>query len=511
MKIYENKELIPVTGQSSPDDYRTMVESCCEGIVIIQDGMIKYANDSAMNISGYSLTELSGMLFTDMLHTDEVEYIANRHENRLAGKDFSSESRFRIHAKGGHVRWIEANAKMVEWHGRPAVLCSVRDITEPKRSEEQLKKFKYILDRTADCVFMFHPESLKFKYVNQGAIDQIGYSHQELLNLTPLDITTELSPDCLKSYLDSLKSGEKSSITFETVHLNKNGKHIPVEILLQYVQAECDCFVAIARDISERQKIELQLRQSQKMESIGTLAGGIAHDFNNILAAILGYADLAKMDVPEDSKTASDLEVILESGNRAKELVRQILNICRQTEMERMPIQIDPIVKEALKLLQATIPSEIEIHQDIPTDCGSVLGDPSQIHQIIMNLCTNAYHAMRGKEGILEVSLNPIKLSAGELPVEMGLKEGSYVQLVVSDTGHGIEKAKVNKIFDPYFTTKVQGDGTGLGLSIINGIVKSCGGLITVESQVEKGTTFHVYFPVIACAAITETQGNGSP
>ncbi|MGB5747576.1 MAG: ATP-binding protein [Desulfobacterales bacterium] len=242
---------------------------------------------------------------------------------------------------------------------------------------------------------------------------------------------------------------------------------------------------------------EKQLQQVMKLQAIGTLAGGIAHDFNNILFPIVGYTELTIDDVPEDSQARQNLEEVLKAANRAKELVQQILTFSRQGSQERKSLKVQYLIKEAVKLLRATIPSSIEIDCDIDESCGPIKGDPTQIHQIIMNLCTNAYHAMQETGGKLEVRLKEINISYEQSLERVGIKVGQHLALTVKDSGHGMEPQVMERIFEPYFTTKEQGKGAGLGLSVIHGIVKNYGGDITVSSRPGKGATFKVILPII--------------
>jgi signal transduction histidine kinase/ActR/RegA family two-component response regulator len=242
---------------------------------------------------------------------------------------------------------------------------------------------------------------------------------------------------------------------------------------------------------------ERQLQQVMKLQAIGTLAGGIAHDFNNILFPIVGYTELTMDDVPEDSQARQNLEEILKATNRAKGLVQQILTFSRQGGQERKPLKVQVLIKEALKLLRATIPSTIEIECNINEACRHIMGDPTQIHQVVVNLCTNAYHAMQETGGTLEVGLEEVDISYEKSVERVGMKVGPHLELTVKDAGHGMGPDVMERIFEPYYTTKEQGKGTGLGLSVIHGIIKNHGGDIGVSSQPGKGATFTVYLPVI--------------
>ena len=270
----------------------------------------------------------------------------------------------------------------------------------------------------------------------------------------------------------------------------------------------------LEKKVEERTKAlarsERQLQQVMKLQAIGTLAGGIAHDFNNILFPIVGYTELTMDDLPEDSQAHQNLEEVLKATNRAKELVQQILTFSRQSGKERKPLKVQYLIKEVLKLLRATIPTSIEIISRIDKNCGAIMGDPTQIHQVIMNLCTNAYHAMQDIGGRLEVSLEEIDLSYQEATERVGMKHGRHLRLTVKDSGHGMEPEVLERIFEPYYTIKKQGKGTGLGLSVIHGIVKNHGGDISVNSRPGIGSTFSVLLPVIDDVDIV-TEENKSP
>ncbi|WP_417915792.1 PAS domain-containing protein [Candidatus Electronema sp. JC] len=256
-------------------------------------------------------------------------------------------------------------------------------------------------------------------------------------------------------------------------------------------------FVYIAHDTTDKRKLEEELLQAQKMEAIGTLAGGIAHDFNNILAAILGYTELARMELPEGSGARGDLDQVIIAGNRATELVKQILTFSRKSEHRKKPLRIYIVVKEALKMLRSSLPSSIVMQTEIDERSGLVLADPTSIHQIVFNLCTNAAQAIGERQGRIEIILRETSLSAEQREDRPWLQPGRFLVLTVRDNGSGMDEKTKARIFDPYFTTKEPGAGTGLGLAVTHGVVEDCQGFIEVESALGQGSAFHVYLPVL--------------
>lgn len=266
--------------------------------------------------------------------------------------------------------------------------------------------------------------------------------------------------------------------------------------LLSRVAAPFAQAIKGVRAVEERERLVAALRQSQKMEAVGTLAGGVAHDFNNMLTPILGYTDLVMAKLPSGDVLRQELEEVKRSALRAKDLVRQILSFSRQKGQELICLDVHPILGECLKMLRSTLSSTIVFHEDIARDCGHIMADPIQIQQILINLCTNAAHAMEARGGTLNVSLHETVVRPGDTIDGQDVRPGKYVRLVVGDTGCGMDKATLERIFEPYFTTKEQGKGTGIGLALVHGIVKGHGGYISVYSEVGRGTTFSLYFPV---------------
>ncbi|MDA8164483.1 MAG: DUF3365 domain-containing protein, partial [Desulfobacteraceae bacterium] len=299
-------------------------------------------------------------------------------------------------------------------------------------------------------------------------------------------------------------AGRPIQITVKIVR-GENGQR-PVSILMTLHD-----LTRSRHELEEKARLETMLRQAQKMEALGTLAGGIAHDFNNILSPIFGFTEMALSGLPADAAAGSDLKQVLIAAKRARELVQQILTFSRQGEQELRPLRLQLVIKESLKLLRASIPTSIAIREEIDPGCEPVLADPTQIQQVTMNLCTNAYHAMREKGGLLTVRLQMVELAAGDLASKNLAAPGRYILLTVADTGIGMFPEIQERIFDPYFTTKKMGEGTGLGLAMVHGIVRGLHGGITVASAPGRGAAFHIYLPAVAAAAPAEEEAAPAP
>ena len=384
-----------------------------------------------------------------------------------------------------------------------------------KKAEEALKESQQyargLIEASLDSLVTISAEG-KIAGVNHAMELITGLSRKEIIGT---DFSSYFSdPDAAKRvYQQAFRDNHVQDYSLEIKH--RDGRVAPVlcnASIYKDAQGRAAGVFAAARDITEfkraegeKGKLEDQLQQAQKTEAIGTLAGGIAHDFNNILTAVIGFTEIAAADAPQGSSLERNLQQVLKAGTRAKDLVKQILTFSRQTEQELRPVQVRLIAREALKLLRASLPTTIEIRQDIRSD-SAMLADPTQIHQILMNLCTNAGHAMQEKGGVLEVSLADVELGPDFTPGHPDISPGHYLKLTVSDTGHGMDPSTTERIFDPYFTTKDKGGGTGLGLSVVHGIVESCGGTITVYSEPGKGTVFHVYLPIIEREAEPEVD-----
>lgn len=404
-----------------------------------------------------------------------------------------------------------ANEALKDENGKPITVIEIsRDITELKQAEVALRETRDYLENLIDhanAPIIVWDRERRITLFNHASECLTGYAADKVIGQEVYMLFPEEKRDESISRIASALAGEY----WESVEIPILCKDGDLRIVLwnssnMYAEDGKTLLATIAQGIDitdrmraaeEKKKLEAQLQQAQKMEAIGTLAGGIAHDFNNIIYPVIGYAELTMDDVPEGSVAQKNLQEIRKAANRAKDLVQQILDFSRQSDHERKLIRIQPIIKEVLKLQRLSIPTTIKISQNIDKKSSAIQADPTQIYQVLMNLCTNAYHAMQEKGGVLEVTLLEEEIGPDDSKSNPDLLPGTYLKLTVSDTGHGMDDAVMEKIFNPYFTTKPFGEGTGLGLAISHGIVKSCGGNIQVYSEPGEGTTFHVYFPRI--------------
>jgi len=408
------------------------------------------------------------------------------------------------------VKWVREKADIeFDAEGSPAIAVGfTQDLTGLKQVEEALReselKFKSLFEQ-APLSYQALDENGNFIEVNQTWLETMGYKRDEVLGKNFSEFLVQEWKNHFAQNFPRFKAvGEILGVEFEMV--KKDGTVILVSIQGKigknpdgsFVQTHCvlNDVTNQKQLIKEKEIMEQKMAQMQKIESIGTLAGGIAHDFNNILFPITGLSEMLMEDLAPDSPERENVEEIFKAAMRARDLVRQILAFSRQTEHQMIPVRVQQIITEVLKLGRSTIPANIKIIKDIQNDCGRVLADPGQIHQVLMNLITNAYHAVEQTNGSISVRLEEATLEGDEW-TDCTLEAGQYAKLSVYDTGCGIDPALMDKIFDPYFTTKEQGKGTGLGLSVVYGLVRGHRGDIRVCSEAGEGTTFTVYLPLI--------------
>ncbi|WP_226048210.1 ATP-binding protein [Geobacter anodireducens] len=375
-------------------------------------------------------------------------------------------------------------------------ITTLRVQAEKCQLEKQHAILAAVIDQFMQGVILFAPDGL-ISYVNQAFERISGTDHADIINTRIHSYGKSLLGSPFIQALNDVVAQSKPR-TGRYVIVRDDDSNLDVEVILSPVREASGAvasYVAIVRDMTPEMHLESQLRHAQKMEAVGTLAGGIAHDFNNILGAIIISTELALDDAKEGASNPELLEIVLNAAERGRNLVTQILAFSRQGEQKRQTVRMAPIVKECLKLLRASLPTTIDIRPTIRCEDAMASIDPTQIHQVIVNLCTNAAHAMHGKVGTLEVVLTDVTLHEDEAGTHPDLHAGPYVELSVKDTGHGMGSEVLERIFDPFFTTKEQGRGTGLGLPVVYGIVKDHGGGIVVESEPDRGTTVRVLIP----------------
>jgi PAS domain S-box-containing protein len=394
-------------------------------------------------------------------------------------------------------QWFDCRDQAIRWHdGRLVRMEIATDITSRKQATEEIRTAKDEWERTFAAIgdiATIQDANHRILRANRKACEMFGLQPEELAGRLCYEVFHGGTQPC-DGCPAVLTFRDATTHTAEIMHESLGKTYSVSASPVCGPDDKLLNIIYIARDVTELKALEGQLRQAQKMEAIGTLAGGIAHDFNNILTPILGYSEIISESLGADSPLSEPAQEVLKAGKRARDLVKQILTFSRQTEQERRPIQISLVIKEALKLLRSSLPTTIEIRQEIATEA-MVPADPTMIHQVVMNLCTNAYHAMRETGGILAVSLTEVKIEPDDYATVLHLTPGPYLRLEVSDSGCGIPHHLLERIFEPYFTTKDKGEGTGLGLSLVHGIITALGGHITVYSEPGKGTTFHAYLP----------------
>lgn len=465
-----------------------------------------YFDDRYYTMAGYAPGEFPATVdaWRAHIHPDDVDKVREGFSRLILGEEDENSNQFRFRTKSGNWIWILGRGRVFERDvkGLPLrIIGTHTDISNRLLAEtEQFKsedRFKRLVENSYAGIFI--SQECCFRYTNPSMARITGYTIEELAGRSIIDLVHPLDRDRVMDRYIRCVNGEDMPNYYTIRAIDKSGKQLWIELnAMRFEWQDQPAILSFVRDVTENKSMKQQLLQAQKMQAIGTLAGGIAHDFNNILSAMMGFTEICLSDVPADSRSSHRLCRVMEAGQRAKDLIHQILAFSRQEEIDQKPVNMALIVKETMKFIRASTPSTISLEIDVDGDTGVVMGDPTRIHQVIMNLCANASHAMREGGGVMGVSLANCQVADDGLANTIkGLVPGDYVRFVVSDTGHGMNRETVKKIFDPYFTTKRRGEGTGLGLSVVHGIVTNLGGAVTVYSEPGKGTAVHVYLPRI--------------
>ncbi len=491
--------------QSSERCYRNLFRSMRDVVIMADlDRTVLDVNQPAMrDLFGYETGEVVGKN-TRFLYADEESY-------QFAGREVFNSKEF-VHGRLIGAQFRKKNGeeftgelfalKLIDDDGKPSGnIAVIRDITARKRAETESARLWRVLEASLNEIYIFNPDTLRFEYVNAGALRNLGYTSDAIRKMTPVDLKPDFTEASFRALVAPLLRGEKGKLVFQTPHRRADGSIYPAEVNLQLIEHEGRRdFLAIILDLTDRQKLENQLRQAQKMEAVGQLAGGIAHDFNNILTAIIGYGNLLLMKLKVDDPLRAYADQILASSERAASVTHSLLAFSRKQIINPKPVRVNDIITRVGKLLARLIGEDVDLGLRLSDRDTTVIADSGQIEQMLMNLVTNARDAMP-EGGHLSVETDIAELDQTYITTHGYGALGTYLVISVSDTGAGMDEATRERVFEPFFTTKEVGRGTGLGLSIVYGIVKQHGGYINCYSERGKGTTFKIYLPLLPSGA----------
>jgi PAS domain S-box-containing protein len=480
------------------------------------EGRIVLASRSATDLLGYSVEELMGRRLSSLYADPGGREVFLKALEASGGRIRGYETPLR-HKSGSVVVAATSASYVRDGNGNViGVEGTARDITDQKRTEQLSTRFGRIVEDSVNEVYVFDSETLRFLIVNRGARENLGYSMDELRELTPADIKPHFDAGQFADLVAPLRDGTNELVDFETVHLRKDGSTYDVDVRLHLARTEDPpVFFAIIQDVTDRRRTEEALRQSQKMEAVGQLTGGIAHDFNNLLAVIVGNLDLARENLDGDSKLAADIDRALAAATRGADLTGRLLAISRRQALHPKVVNLGGTVSEMNEILHRTLGETIQIQTAVKAELWNCEIDPGQMENVLLNLAINARDAMPAG-GKLSIVASNIELDE-DAALEADVAPGEYVHLGVTDSGAGMSAATRVRAFEPFFTTKDVGDGTGLGLSMVHGFVKQSGGYVKICSAEGQGTTIGIFLPrsknaieeIVVADRRTEPCGHG--
>ena len=504
--------------QQSEERFRTLFEKDTGVYFLLgADGAVLHESPSVAGVLGHGPGVLLAKDFFEFVDAEDRSGARAAFSQLIGFPDEQVRLSHRFTHEDGNLVWLEGTGtNLLSEPGIRAVVFALHDVTERVRTETALREsqlwLKAIFDHAAVGIAEVKVDTGRFIRVNQRFCDLLGYTHNELTHLSFTDVThpMELGQDL--ENIARLRSGSAREFSREKRYLRKDGTVVWANVAVSAVaplRGKPTSIITVAHDITHSKRMEEHFMQAQKMEALGQFSGGMAHDFNNILTAIMGYSELALTEVGEGTRLQSHIRAVLTAGNRAADLVRQILTFSRQEPQARRPLPLQPIVTESVKLLRAMIPSTVSVTASIDASAPTVLADANQIHQVLTNLGVNAWHAMKDGGGTIKVGLLRLNVDEAHAAQQPGLRPGLYARISVSDSGCGMDEATRKRIFEPFFTTKGPGEGTGLGLSVVHGIMDNHEGAITVYSNPGEGSIFHLYFPAHESGAIIDEADVG--
>ncbi|MBT3225635.1 MAG: PAS domain S-box protein [Deltaproteobacteria bacterium] len=484
----------------SNERYKALFERSRDCIYLSDlEGNFVDANGASLDLFGYTREEIESVNFATLLDEKQIPLAFETLEEIINTGSQKRMVEYQVRKKNGKYAWVETTASMIYKNGKAALIQGIaRDITERKKLEIERTRLVKVIEQSNDSIVITDLEG-RIEYVNHAFEQMTGYAKAEAFGENPRILKSGKQDDLFYQELWETISSGKTWIG-NLINKRKTGELFEEMTTIFPVfdtEGEITNYTAVKRDLTEQNKMECQLRQAQKLEAVGTLASGIAHDFNNILGAIFGFTQLSKKKLPDPfmrHKVVEYLDKIHSAAGRAKDLIDQILTFSRKGEYNPENIFLQPLVEESIKFLKAALPTTISINFNSEPDLRSVQADATQIQQVIMNLCTNASHAMEEMGGILEIGLSNYRINS-KTAITGDLVPGDYLLLSVSDTGKGMNEQTMQQIYEPFYTTKEQGKGTGLGLSVVHGIVSKHEGIIKVYSQEGAGTKFNIYLP----------------